>query len=474
MFFRLTVRILGPVRLAAAISAIFVLQLGAGRFAAAQSRKPAGKVLPPIVQLTADQDHQRILKLLHITALRPAPVADPRAPNHANYDESKADVYTNYPNPLVLNDGRKVTSAKTWWTERRPQIVEAFDTQVYGRVPKHTPVVHWAVIGTKSEEFGGVPAVTRTLIGHVDNSSYPLITVNIQASLTLPAKITQPVPVTIHLGVDPAVMRRILATLAKRGEKFPPLPPGPSWQQQVLQRGWGYAVIIPTIYQDDNGAGLTKGIIGLCNKGQPRGLEDWGALRAWAWGASRLLDYFQTLPEIDSAHVGIEGLSRYGKAALVTMAYDQRFAIGLIGSSGAGGAKLFRRNFGESVEDLAAVNEYHWFCGNFLKYAGPLNPGDLPVDAHELIALVAPRPLFISEGSPTVEGGWLDDKGQFLAEAYAGPVYRLLGKRGLGTAKMPLIGTALISGDLAFRQHPYGHTDIPNWPAFLQFAARYM
>jgi hypothetical protein len=263
--------------------------------------------------------------------------------------------------------------------------------------------------------------------------------------------------------------------LKARGEKFPALPPGPSWQQQVLERGWGYAVIFPTSYQADNGAELTKGIIGLCNHGQPRGLQDWGALRAWAWGASRLLDYFETVPgEVDAKHVGIEGLSRYGKAALVTMAYDQRFAIGLIGSSGAGGAKLFRRNFGESVEDLAATGEYHWFDGNFLKYAGPLNPGDLPVDQHELIALVAPRPLFISEGSPKVEGNWLDDKGQFMAEVDAGPVYRLLGKRGLGTTKMPPIGTALISGDLAFRQHQYGHTDIPNWPAFLKFAARYM
>lgn len=458
----------------AAIAAISILQFAAVHAAAARPRKSPSKSLPPPVQLTSEQDHQRTMKLLHISALRPAPVADVKAPNHANYDESKAGAYTNYPNPLVLDDGRKVTSAKMWWSERRPQIVESFDSQIYGRVPRHTPSVRWEVAGTKPETVGGIAAVTRTLIGRVDNSSYPLITVNIRASLTLPAKVATPVPVMMEFGIDPAVMQRLMAMLAERGQKLPPMPPGPSWQQQVLQRGWGYAILIPTSYQDDSGAGLTKGIIGLRNKGQPRGLEHWGALRAWAWGAGRLLDYFETVPEVDAKHVGIEGLSRYGKAALVTMAYDRRFAIGLIGSSGAGGAKLFRRNFGESVEDLAAISEYHWFCGNFLKYAGPLNPGDLPVDAHELIALVAPRPLFISEGSPAVEGNWLDDKGQFLAEVYAGPVYRLLGKRGLGVTHMPPMGTVLISGDLAFRQHQYGHTDFPNWPAFLDFAARYM
>lgn len=460
--------------ISAAIASAFIAQFFVVRAAPALPRQNTAANFPPPVQLTAEQDHQRIMDLLHITALRPAPTADQSKPNHANYEEAKAAVFANYPDPLILSDGSPVTSAKIWWTERRPEIVEAFDSLVYGRVPKQTPPVHWQVTSTKDETVGGIPAVTRELVGHVDNSSYPLITVDIRATLTLPAKIKKPVPVMIDFGVDPEVMRRIMAMLKARGESFPPLPPGPFWQQQVLARGWGYAVLIPTSYQDDNGAGLTKGIVGLCNHGQPRGLEDWGALRAWAWGASRLLDYFEADPQIDAKHVGIEGLSRYGKAALVTMAYDQRFAIVLVGSSGAGGAKLFRRNFGESVADLAATGEYHWFAGNFVKYAGTLNAGDLPVDEHELIALCAPRPVFISEGSPQVEGNWLDDKGQFMAAVDAGPVYRLLGKRDLGTSVMPPIGTALLSGDLAFRQHQYGHTDIPNWPAFLEFAARYM
>jgi hypothetical protein len=174
---------------------------------------------------------------------------------------------------------------------------------------------------------------------------------------------------------------------------------GPTWQQQVLAKGWGYAIISPNTIQADNGAGLTKGIIGLCNKGQPRRVDDWGALRAWAWGASRALDYFEMDKAVDAKQVGIEGLSRYGKAAIVAMAYDQRFAIGFIGSSGEGGAKLHRRNFGELVENVASTGEYHWMAGNFLKYAGPLTWDDLPVDSHELVAMCAPRPVFISVGS---------------------------------------------------------------------------
>jgi hypothetical protein len=176
---------------------------------------------------------------------------------------------------------------------------------------------------------------------------------------------------------------------------------------------------------------------------------------------------------VNAKEVGIEGLSRYGKAALVTMAYDQRFAIGFIASSGEGGAKPHRRNFGELVENLAGTGEYHWMAGNFLKYAGPLTANDLPVDANELIALCAPRPVFISCGSPKVEGNWLDDKGQFEAEVAAGQVYELLGRKGLGTTQFPPMGTALISGDLAFRQHSGGHTAGPNWPTFLEFASRY-
>lgn len=434
---------------------------------------PARQSQAPLVHLTAEQDHQRILDQLHITSLRRGPDPDPKSPNAANFDESKVAPNLKLPDPLSLNDGEKVTTAQMWWKVRRPEIGEAFDREIYGRVPTNTPSVNWEVISTVNETNSGISVLTKRLVGHVDSSSYPLIHVDIQLTLTIPAKASGPVPVMMEFGLSPEAFEAMKMRLSE-AQRATLMGSGPSWQQQVLAKGWGYAILVPTSVQADNGSGLTEGIVGLVNKGQLRKLDDWGALRAWAWGASRALDYFETDKAVDAKQVGIEGLSRYGKAALVTMAYDQRFAIGFIGSSGAGGAKILRRNFGEQVENVASVAEYHWMAGNFLKYAGPLTPNDLPVDAHELIALCAPRPVFISSGSLQVEGGWLDAKGMFLAAVGAGPVYRLLGKKDLGTTQFPPMETALIDGDIAFRQHSGGHTTGPNWPTFLIFASRYL
>jgi hypothetical protein len=361
-----------------------------------------------------------------------------------------------------LKNGKRVKSAKMWWNLRRAEIVEDFDREIYGRIPAGRPRVKWEVISTTAETSGAFPVITKKLVGHVDNSSYKPITVDIQLTLTIPANATRSVPVIMEFGWV-----------------FPPgfRPPAtntnlPSWKVQVLAKGWGYAVIIPTTIQADNGAGLTQGVIGLLNKGQPRKLDDWGALRAWAWGASRALDYFELDKAVDARQVGLEGHSRYGKAALVAMAYDQRFAAAFVSSSGEGGAKLHRRNFGELVENVAGSGEYHWMAGNFLKYAGPLTWNDMPVDSHELIALCAPRPVFISSGDKGDE--WVDAKGMFLAAAGAGPVYRLLGKKDMGTIEFPPLETALIDGEIGFRQHSGGHTPGPNWPTFLTFASRYI
>ena len=440
--------------------------------ATAQAPKPAAP------RLKTEQDHRLMMEALKIESLRPgANGMNPNAPNAANYDEAKANPYSTLPDPLVLKDGRPVTTAEDWWNRRRPEIVEDFDREVYGRVPKDTPKVTWELTGTTEEKFGDQAAVTRTLVGRVDNAGYPEIKVDIQLKLSTPGGSKGPVPVILEFGF--VFGPRPGAPAGKAVPKAAParMGAGPSWQQQVLAKGWGFAVIVPGSIQADNGAGLTQGIIGLCNKGLPRKPEDWGALRAWAWGASRALDYFESDPTVDAKQVGIEGLSRYGKAALVAMAYDPRFAIGFIGSSGEGGAKLHRRTFGELVENLTGSGEYHWMAGNFLKYGGPLTPGDLPVDAHELIALCAPRPILISYGAssgPGAEGQWVDQRGSFMAAVAAGPVYRLLGKKDLGTAEFPPVETGLTEGELAFRQHKGGHTTGPNWPTFLDFASRYV
>ena len=291
------------------------------------------------VQLTAAQDHQRLLDLLNITALRPGVSPSGQGANAVNYDETKATPWPNLPNPLILDSGKPVKTAKAWWTQRRPQIVESFDREVFGRVPTNVPGVRWEVVSTTPGSDGGIATITKKLIGHVDNSTYPAISVNIEASLTLPTDAPKPVPVLIEITFEnyPVNPNR------------PPAPPAkpeplPTWKQQVLAKGWGYALFYPTTLQADNGAGLTQGIIGLTNHGQPRKLDDWGALRAWAWGTSRLLDYFETDKDVDAHRIAIEGHSRFGKTALVAMAYDPRFAVAYVNSSGAGGANLARRH----------------------------------------------------------------------------------------------------------------------------------
>jgi hypothetical protein len=411
-----------------------------------------------------------------------------QSPNFANYDEAKVKPYPPLPDVMVTNAGKRVTRADDWWKVRRPEIVELFDREIYGRTPKDLPTVAWEVVKTTEETVGDVAMTKKELVGKVDNRAYPLIEVNIEAAVWTPKDAKGPVPIVLEFGSGgrpqpprPTPPPPPPATAAAGAAPAPPAPPqpppGPTWQQQVAARGWGYASLRPASVQADNGAGLTQGIIGLVNKGQPRKVDDWGALKAWGWGASRFLDYLETDKGVDAKRVALEGHSRYGKATIVAMAYEPRLAVAFISSSGAGGAKIMRRTYGELVENVAASSEYHWMAGNFLKYAGPLTANDLPVDAHQLVALCAPRPVFIS-GGDTLGGvpagdGWVDSKGMFLAGVYAGPVYKLLGKKDLGTAEFPKIETALVDGEIGFRQHTAGHTPGPNWPTFLAFAAKY-
>ncbi len=456
------------------VTVVFVLVVCAAlcRVVAQSAPAPAPATPQLAIQAASEKEHQREMEMLGIKELRRGADGDAKSPNAANYDESKADVYPKVPDPLVLNDGKRVMSAKVWWTKRRPEIVELFDREIYGRVPANLPKVTWEVVSTTPEKNGDYAVITKVLKGHVDNSIDPQITVTIDLTLTTPADAKGPVPVIMEFGFS----REFMAMMAKRFPQFAAGGPGnqgPTWQQQVLAKGWGYAELVPTSYQADNGAGLTEGIIGLMNKGQPRKADDWGTLKAWAWGASRALDYFETDKAVDAKQVGLEGHSRYGKATLVTMAYEPRLAIAYVSSSGEGGAKLYRHIFGEQVGNVAGTQEFHWMAANFMKYAGPLTVGDLPVDNNELVALCAPRPVFISGGA-TQGDGWVDAKGMFLSAAGAGPVYRLLGKKDMGTTEFPPIETALVDGDIAFRQHTGGHTPGPNWPTFLTFAGRYL
>jgi (4-O-methyl)-D-glucuronate---lignin esterase len=431
---------------------------------------------------TSEQDHQHMMDQLGIKALRTGPSGNDKDPNHANYDEAKADPYGGLPDALTLKSGQKVRSADQWWNQRRPEIVEDFEREVYGRIPPDVPRVTWLVKTTTDSRAGIFPVVEKQLVGHVDNSAYPSISVDIEMTLVTPRNAKGPVPVMILF--SSAGTRKFIASHPEFKKMMGSDPPP---TEQLIAGEWGYALLDTDSIQADNGAGLTKGIIGLTNKGQPRKPDDWGALRAWAWGASRALDYLETDKRVDAERVGIEGVSRYGKAALVTMAFDTRFAVVLVGSSGEGGAKPHRRNYGEEVENLTGSGEYHWMAGNFLKYgaaratSGSKNASNLPVDSNELIALCAPRLTFISYGVPVMgDAQWLDQQGSFTATVAAGPVFQLLGAKGLGVnedyhiAKMPAVNTGLLDGQLAWRQHDAGHTDAPNWKYFIPWADKFL
>ena len=473
------------------------------------------------VTLTADQDHQNMMDQLGIKALRPGPSGNEKAPNHANYDEDKANPYPDLPDPLTLNDGQKVTTREQWWDKRRPEIVEAYSKYVYGFVPANMPAVHWRVVTTDHEMIGFTPVIAKDLIGEVDNEGCPAISVKIHMTLVTPAAAKEPVPVLMMFGPagfpnphepSPEEFARLnTAWKALLIQQDPSLKDvfdqHPAWQPvkatpfqfpqlnadgdlpnewQLVAAGWGFVRVVPASVQADIGAGITRGIIGLVNKGQPRKPEDWGALRAWAWGAGRGLDYLETDAAVDAKHVGVEGVSRYGKAALITMAFDQRFAMVLVGSSGKGGATPLRRNYGEAVESLTG-GEYYWMAGNFMKYGaseatfGSGNPGQIPVDSNELIALCAPRLTFISYGVPEKgDAHWLDHEGSFMATIDAGRVFTLLGAKGLDitgdykTAKMPPVNEGHLDAQLAWRQHDGGHTDAPNMKWFILWADKFL
>ena len=476
---------------------------------------------PRPVSFTAQQDQAQMMQQLGIKKLRPGANGNESAPDHANYDELLANPCPQLPDALTTKNGKKVTTADQWWQQRRPEIVEDLEREVYGRLPRNIPNVTWTVKIIDREFVGRIPVIAKQLVGHVDNSSYPLINVDINMMLVVPANVKGPVPVLMMFGrpafPSPAqpsaedmeklntafkeMMIKNDPSLKEIFDKYPAYTPvtrlpGPNFfappvsgdsppTEQLLAAGWGYVTIDPASIQADNGAGLTRGIIGLVHKGQPRKPDDWGALRAWSWGAARGLDYLETDTLVDAKRVGIEGVSRYGKAALVTLAFEPRFAVGLIGSSGKGGATLHRRVFGEAVENLTGAGEYHWMAGNYLKYGaseaafGAKTGCDLPVDSHELMALCAPRPTFISYGIPAKgDAKWLDQQGSYMATIAAGAVFRLLGVKDIGAgddyrnAQMPPVLAGLLDGQLAWRQHDGGHTDAPNFQYFIPWASK--
>ena len=495
---------------------IFVISLSAF----GQNVKKNVAQYPKPIVFTVQEDHDNMMKQLGIKTLRPGRGFRATAPNQANYDEALANPCPILPDILTLNNGQKVTTPQLWWEKRRPEIMEEFEREVYGRLPQRIPKVQWITKVTDREIVGKTPVIAKHLIGHVDNSEYPLLDVNMNMVVVLPTNVKGPVPVLIMFGtpvlpapaqpsasdkekIDAALKAMLMNNnpqLQAIFQKYPaytlvnaipenvtPADASISPTEQLLAAGWGYVTLDQETIQEDNGAGLTRGIIGLVNKGQPRKPDDWGVLRAWSWGAARALDYLETDTLVDAKKIGIEGISRYGKAALVTLAFEPRFAVGLIGSAGKGGTALHRRNFGEVLENLTNTNLYHWMAGNYMRYGasessfGVRTACDLKVDSHESIALCAPRLTFISYGIP--EKGdvkWLDQQGSYMAAIAAGTAFKLLKCKDLGvsndyqTEKMPPVLTGLLDGELAWRQHEGGHTDAPNFQYFIPWATKFL
>jgi len=418
-------------------------------------------------------DWQKMMNLLDIKLPKlPPPEEDPKRPKNltqkkgstnwydeagylyvrsdwgswSNYDEKNTGEYT-VPDPLVLKDGSPVNNANSWWTKRRPEILHDFLNEIYGNTPTNTPKVMFEVSAIDSHALDG-KAIRKIVTGRINLSRHPPTadTPGIQITLYIPSIAVKPVPLIVTVG----------GFL------------GQTVLDQVIAAGWAIATVNTAAIQMDFGVGLHSGIIGFVNQGKDRKPDQWGVLAAWCWGLNRALDYFQKDKMINAGQIGIQGHSRWGKAALLAAALDQRWAIVFSSCSGSLGSSLEKRNYGETIDNVAGAGEYHWMAGNFLKYAGHWQ--DLPVDAHELIALIAPRPVFITGGT---HDSWSDPRGEFLACVAAEPVYHLLGKKGLNTIDMPAPDQSLIDGDIAFREHEGGHTDLPDWPVFIEFAKKY-
>jgi len=389
-----------------------------------------------------------------------------RAPSGhvSNYDEASVGTYT-LPDPLVLRDGQPVRDADTWFKLRRPEVLQSYETEIYGRVPERAPAMSAEVVETDPKALDGLAVRKRVALRFGNQPGSPVVNLHVY----LPARATKPVPLLLQLVFSnlPAIPGETPAPAVNGRTAMHEAGPIPD----ILARGYGYAVFRYTEIQPDAAHTNQEGVIGLArNSSQTEPVaEDWGAISAWAWGTSRILDFLATDPGIDARRIGLIGHSRLGKAALWAGAQDPRFALVFASCAGEMGSALARRDYGETVDDMAAAFPW-WFAGNFQKYAGHWSA--MPVDAHLLIALCAPRPVFITAGT---RDQWADPRGEFLAEVAAGPVYRLLGGKDLGAVEFPPPDTPLIAGDLGFLCHTGEHTITPgDWKTFLDFADRHL
>ena len=395
----------------------------------------------------------------------PAPVK-PEIP--VNYDEAQVGTYT-LPDPLVLANGKSVRDARTWSETRRPELVRLFESEQYGRSPGRPADLSFDVFDIGTPVFGGKAIRKQVEI------RFSSVKDSLKAAVLiyLPAAARKPVPLLLQIsfvpnsamiedpGIRPGEMwnrekKRVPATESKF----------PKWKiDDLLSHGFGVATLYYGDIDPDFAGGLPLGVRALYVKpGETEpGADEWGSIAAWAWGLSRVMDYLETDSAVDSKRVALFGISRLGKTVLWAGAHDTRFAMVIASCSGEGGASLSRRNYGETVKHMN-TNFGYQFARNYQKYGDHVD--QLPVDSHLLLSLIAPRPLYLSTGDTD---RWSDPKGEFLAAVAAGPVYRLLGKQGLGTDQMPAAGEGIMH-TVGYHMHAGGHGTIPSdWDYYLKF-----
>jgi (4-O-methyl)-D-glucuronate---lignin esterase len=430
--------------------------------------------------------------LLLMGALRAdaqAPPAVPVAPKTpasviagipVNYDEAKVGTYA-LPDALTLANGKPVRDAKTWTTKRRPEIVKLFATEQYGVAPGRPADESFDVFDNGTPVFGGKAMRKQVVIHLSKDPSWPAI----QIVEYLPVGAKGPVPMflsisfsPLQMDVDDSGVKPEAAWVEKTNARvMPPAPVagrggfGRIPVEKFLDAGFGVATFYYGDVDPDYLTGFSNGIRAKYMKAGQTGEDDragdaWGSIAAWAWGMSRVEDYFETDKDVDAKRVTIHGVSRLGKTVMWAGANDQRFAAVIASCSGEGGAALSRRDSGETIAHLMAPTRYPYqFAANYAKWGG--FPDKAPMDANMLVALIAPRPLLLQTGSTD---NWSDPKGEFLAAVAAGPVYKLLGKQDLGTDVWPAAKTPIFSNGLNYYMHEGGHGMVAmDWDIYVQF-----
>ncbi|KPL22484.1 MAG: hypothetical protein AMJ75_08000 [Phycisphaerae bacterium SM1_79] len=378
-----------------------------------------------------------------------------------NYTEAKVGIL-NLPDVLKTFDGRPVTDAKTWNEKRRPELLKYIETEYYGRIPATAPKVIWEVVSTDPNALEG-KAIMKKLAGHMGSPDGPAIDV----TLYTPAGAEEPVPVLTHLTFNfPGFGGR-----GRRGMRDMNGPPMPGSPAHLISRGYGHAAInyssIETDREGQPNVNLARKLA-LAPGQEAPAPDEWGTIAAWAWGISRLMDYYETDPSVDAKRIAITGTSRLGKTVLWAGANDRRIALVIACCGGEGGAALARRNYGETIAHLVTPSRYPYqFAGNYQKFAA--NPSTSAVDTHCLVALIAPRPILLSTG---VRDKWSDPYGEFLAAVAATPAFKLLGKQGIDSNKYSNVGE-MVGNELSFLMTNGGHGSA-DWDLWLKFMDTYL